>query len=101
MTRDNIMKHFYRVIEEGERLPAWYGVAWRRWNGQSVCMVMPLNALVRCVRAIIIWIRFGGCEVPVNPRDAYLQGYRDGRKSVFLFSEVSDEKMEKEGRHEP
>ena len=102
MLRDNFVKYCCRIVSEGERIPAWYGIAWRRWNTyQSLCIVMPFNVIARCVRAIIIWVRIGSMEVPVNPRDAYLQGYGDGRRSVLgaiSTPQRGGDMMEKERR---
>lgn len=70
-----------KEVHEGEIIPAWYGVAWVRFEvNAAVCYPMPLNLLVAAVRAFAIWMRYGYRAVPCNSRDAYAQGLRDGRQ---------------------
>lgn len=35
----------------------------------------------KAARAIAIWMRYGYRAVPLNARDAYAQGLRDGKRS--------------------
>lgn len=70
---------FIKEIFEGELIPAWYGLAWRKWQTNStVCLPVPLNIVAALVRAIWIWAKHGARAVPINPRDAYAQGRKDG-----------------------
>jgi len=75
-----------KEVREGEIITAWYGVAWNEWQSKiAICYPMPLNMLVAAVRVIVIWMRAGYRAVPVNPRDAYLQGRRDERREIYLY----------------
>lgn len=73
---------FRKEVREGEIIPAWYGVAWTRWEVNSaICYPMPLNLIVAAVRAVVIWMRYGYMAMPRHSRDAYAQGLRDGKRS--------------------
>lgn len=62
-------------------IPAWYGVAWMQWDVDvAVCLPIPLNLLAAAVRALAIWLRHGYRVVPLNAREAYAQGLRDGKR---------------------
>jgi hypothetical protein len=66
-------------IRPAEMLPAFYGIAWRDWlRDEAICLPVPLNVLARLARAGWVWLRVGGLDVPLNSRDAYEQGLRDG-----------------------
>lgn len=70
-----------KEVRPGEIIPAWYGVAWVRWDkGASICYPMPLNLLVATSRGILLWMRYGYRPVPCGARDAYAQGLRDGKR---------------------
>ena len=72
-----------KEIRPNEILPAWYGVAWTRWEvDAAICYPMPLNLLVAAIRAIVIWMQHGYHIVPINARDAYAQGLRDGKRQA-------------------
>ena len=63
-------------------IPAWYGVAWIRYdNDSAVCYPVPLNLIAAALRGIWIWMRHGYRSVPSSTRDAYAQGLRDGMRS--------------------
>lgn len=69
-------------LKEGETIPRWYGIAWVSYNtSEATCMPIPFNLLVAAARAIYVWIRWGYRTVPGSTRDAYGQGYMDGRQS--------------------
>jgi hypothetical protein len=69
-----------KYLGPGECLPAWYGIAWVEWQSdRGVCYPVPLNIIAGVIRATWIWLRHGWRIVPVNSRDAYAQGLRDGR----------------------
>ncbi len=69
-------------IKQGAIVPAWYGVAWREWDShEAVCLPVGLNAIVAVTRWAWFGIRFAGVALPDRERDAYAQGYRDGRKA--------------------
>lgn len=64
-------------------IPAWYGVAWRDWTGMHlVCMPVPLNMVVGLARALYVFVRHGYLGVEANPRDAYMQGLREGERKA-------------------
>ena len=69
-------------IGEGSMLPAWYGVAWRDlYSNQAVCLPIGLNLVAALCRNAYYTIKFAGRAVASNPRDAYAQGLRDGRRA--------------------
>ena len=68
-----------KEVRAGEIIPAWYGVAWTRWEVNSaICYPMPLNLIVAAARAVVIWMSYGYMAMPRHSRDAYAQGIRDG-----------------------
>ena len=72
---------FIHIVGEGEMIPAWYGAAWRDLpTFNTICMPVPFNILAAIVRGTYYWLRFGYRCVPQSPRDAYHQGFKDGRK---------------------
>jgi hypothetical protein len=71
-----------KKVRQGEMLPAWYGCAWREWEmDRMVCLPIGLNVLCALMRRIYHLVKMGGISVPVDPRDAYAQGLRDGKRS--------------------
>lgn len=71
-----------KKIRPGEMLPAWYGIAWREWDqDMTVCLPLGLNLICALARNLYYMVKLGGLPVPINPRDAYAQGLRDGRKA--------------------
>lgn len=69
-------------VGEGYMLPAWYGVAWRDLaSNQAVCLPIGLNMAAALCRNAYYTIKFAGRTVAQNPREAYAQGLRDGRKA--------------------
>lgn len=69
-----------KEVRQCEIIPAWYGVAWLRWDaGIAVCYPMPLNLILAAARAVLIWMRHGYRAIPCNARDAYAQGLREGK----------------------
>ena len=70
-----------KEVEVGGLIPAWYGVAWVRFDVEkAVCLPMPFNVLAAVVRALAIWMRYGYRPVAYFSRDAYAQGLRDGKR---------------------
>lgn len=75
-------RSFQKRVREGCIIPSFYGVAWDEWHKrEAVCFPIPLNLIFAFFRAVWIWMRHGWKTCPFNPRDAYAQGYRDGRKA--------------------
>ena len=71
-----------KEVREGEMLPAWYGLARRRWDSNTaICYPIPLNVLYAWGYALLVWLKHGGRWVPVNPREAYAQGLRDAKRA--------------------
>lgn len=67
-------------LEQGQILPAWYGVAWIEWDsGRAVCLPVGLNIVAGAARQAWNWVRHGWRPVRLDPREAYAQGVRDGR----------------------
>lgn len=74
---------FIKHIHENEVIPNWYGVAWRDWiSGRMVCMPVPFNMVAGLARACYVFVRYGYLTVPANPRDAYMQGLREGERKA-------------------
>lgn len=70
-----------KEIEHGVIIPAWYGVAWYEMQRDAViCYPIPFNIIAASIRGIYHWIRHGYKPVCFNPREAYAQGFRDGKK---------------------
>lgn len=73
---------FVQKVACGERMPACYGLAWQDWRRDlSVAMPVPFNVLARVARDAWIYLSAPG-EVAVNPRAAYMEGFRAGRASM-------------------
>lgn len=73
-----LVKH----VRQGELLPAFYGVAWVDFvSHTAVCLPVGLNILAAVIRATYTWARYGYRAMHTNPRDAYWQGYRDGKRN--------------------
>jgi hypothetical protein len=72
---------FVKRLKEGEMLPAWYGVAFYDYAcGRCVAVPIPFNVIYAYLRLIYIYIRVGMKAVSNNPREAYWQGYTEGKK---------------------
>jgi hypothetical protein len=70
-----------KEIHRGMCIPAWYGVAWVIYEADiTICMPIPLNLIAAFMRAFWLWMRWGYRSVPVDPRDAYRQGFKDGSR---------------------
>lgn len=71
-----------KEVRQGQVIPAWYGVAWYRWDADlAICYPMPFNLVFAAIRAVVIWVRHGYRAMPYSARDAYAQGLRDGKRS--------------------
>lgn len=69
------MKFLVR-LQEGELIPPFHGVAWVEFmSNRAVCLPIPLNVVAGSLRSIWFWLRGGWRPVPVNPRDAFREGY--------------------------
>lgn len=64
-------------------LPAWYGVAWVKYESRkTVCMPIPINVVAAAIRAGYLWLKWGYRSTYLNPRDAYHQGRIDALKEA-------------------
>lgn len=72
-----------RRIEQGQLIPRFYGIAWHdEFRIAAVLLPVPLNLFVRMTRAIWRFCKYGWRAIPIDPREAYELGVRDGmRKS--------------------
>ena len=71
-----------KYIKMGQMLPAYYGIAWHQFDRDiAVCLPVPLNLVVAILRNIYSFIKFGHIRVFANQRDAYRQGYSDGKNA--------------------
>lgn len=76
-----------KLIQEGECIPSFYGVAYRLdFGGQAVCYPVPLNWVVGQYWRFVWWLKSGPPEswLPTMAKvmeEAYDRGYRDGRES--------------------
>ena len=71
-----------RTLQQGERSAPWHGAAYydhmhRRW----VTYPIPLNLIVAVVRRTYLWMRCPPWLNSNDSRDAYRQGYLDGRRA--------------------
>lgn len=68
-------------VREGELMPPLHGVAYTEWSSYTlVTAVIPLNWVIGTARSFWAFLRHGSKRVSSNPREAYLQGRRDGRR---------------------
>lgn len=75
-----------KEIGRGEMIPAWYGVAWVDFmRDVGVCYPIPLNLIAAVLRGLWIWAMHGYRAVPIDSRDAYAQGFADGRRSADRY----------------
>ena len=71
-----------KVIKPGQMIPAWYGIAWQNFDSRSaVCYPIPINVAMAAGRAFWYWLRYGYKPVPLDPRDAFVQGVKEGYQS--------------------
>jgi len=70
-------------VREGERLPKYYGLAYRLFNQHAaVCYPIPLNYVVRVYRDLAFWLRFPNPGLHDRAMsDAYDHGFEEGRKT--------------------
>jgi hypothetical protein len=72
---------FVKRISQGQIIPAWYGVAWKDWQrDQTVCLPLGLNLLASMCRGLYFTLKLGAREIVMDPRAAYAQGLRDGKR---------------------
>jgi hypothetical protein len=72
---------FVKRLKEGEMLPAWYGVAFYDFaTNRMVAAPIPFNVIFVLLRKIYVYIRSGIKTVYFEPREAYWQGYTEGKK---------------------
>lgn len=61
-------------------MPPFHGFVYNDWlRHGTVTAVVPLNLLWAFARAAWAFLQYGGRRIYTNPRDAYMQGVRDGR----------------------
>lgn len=76
-----VMDHL--LIQRGELIPRWYGVAWRMHDmDASVVMPVPLNIFVGLTRRAWHWMRFVSAKWSVIDElviRSYDRGYAAGR----------------------
>lgn len=71
-----------KKINEGEIIPAWYGVAWKDWmRREAVCMPIGVNLIAQLARWIYFEVKHGSRPMRSNVRAAYDQGFKDGRRA--------------------
>jgi len=74
-------RYVQKAIKNGEMLPPFYGLAWYEYHRNiAICLPVPFNIVVAILRGCWLWIKHGWHGVANNPRDAYAQGYRDGKR---------------------
>ncbi|WP_291015308.1 hypothetical protein [Hydrogenophaga sp.] len=74
-----------KTIKPGQMIPAWYGIAWQNFDSRTaVCYPVPINVIVATGRAFWLWLRYGYKPVPIDPRDAFVQGVSEGYHSGLL-----------------
>ncbi len=71
-----------KVIKQSGMIPAYYGIAWVKYQSlEFVCYPVGINLLVVFAMRVKAFVKNGGYAVYMSPKDAYNQGYRDGRES--------------------
>ena len=71
-----------KYIKDGQMLPPYYGFAWYQFEiGITACLPVPLNLIVAILRNVYSFMKYGNIRVFNNPRDAYRQGYNDGKNN--------------------
>lgn len=74
-----------KVINEGEAIPKYYGIAYRDYlRYQAVCYPIVLNLIIRYLRELyfIIAIPADLSRSEHIVQEAYRQGYEDGLKAA-------------------
>ncbi len=72
-----------KEIKRYEMIPPWYGIAWLRYDADvAVCYPLGLNLIIRLFRSAYILMKMAGHGAMQNPREAYLQGFKDGINSL-------------------
>ncbi len=62
---------------ESERIPFWYGFAWRYYNEMAIVVFpIPFNFLARWIREVYLFLKLSGAA-KINAN--YLAGYEKGR----------------------
>jgi hypothetical protein len=75
---------FYRRVRcDGVKSPWYMGLSYRLYDPDEYMLVaMPFNVLTAIVRNMFISLR-RNFEIPMCPKDAYWQGFQNGKKEGF------------------
>ena len=75
-------------VVEGERLPSWYGFAYRNYCADhAICFPIPINLIVRWSRDFKWLLKRHKADAL---EDAYIRGFLEGRRD-FLSREAREE----------
>jgi hypothetical protein len=89
---DKLKGLFYVVIREGDSVPWWMGAAYNKgWKRQIICMAIPLNFIIGCLRRVYIYLSFyaPGTRTKFDGlmheqiKEAYNKGYQLGKRDGF------------------
>ena len=70
-----------RKVQPGERIPAWYGLAWFDWvNDDAVVVPLPLVLPILLGRHFWAALRTCNRDIARDPRSAFLDGVEHGLK---------------------
>lgn len=70
-----------RRLDRGELIPRFYGVAYCDMVSQRATVApVPLNIIIHLVVNLWAFLRWGYMPISDNPRLAFDQGYRKGKK---------------------
>ncbi len=74
---------FIKEVREGEMIPPFHGIAWREFERDcAIALPVPLNWLASIARNVWFFLQFGNREIYENQREAYAQGYRNGKRAA-------------------
>ena len=75
----------WQVVQAGERLPWWMGLAYWEWQRPvAVCCVMPCHLLLRWGRDLYVWLKathrpdWWASELEAARQTGYEEGRHDG-----------------------
>lgn len=72
-----------RSVESSRLMPRGYGLAWvHMYADRAVFLPVPFNLIAAAARQLWFWIKRGGRNCAVTPREAYEDGYRQALRDA-------------------
>ena len=79
-----IQAQLKKELREGEMLPKYYGIAYRRIDElTAICYPIPLNVVVGYLNKFWLWLRMGGNAWKNGYFKGKEEGLNEGRKYAF------------------